>query len=367
METDSKGYRRLNVKEWKTVKTDSKGKAVMDDITLCFPIVRQDYILPALRSLHKHTKSYSYKSIVVNMSVANHEFEEALYSLCDVVIRPHYNFGFAQGANLGMRLSPTPYVGVVNDDVLFCNDDWLRGIFETFERFPKAAAVNPQSPKEPGWGWGEPGHRYLIPKSFMSSHIKPLYDEDRRLMLLVKELQAQWGQRSLVTVQAAGKLQIELDIARKAFQETQDKLEALVLELSNNPSYIEALITEKNWAVVDAFAAWCSVFRADKLTEIGLFDERFSPGGSEDYTWMYDCYSRGYRALSTSRSYVNHFWGRTKDTPGGFSTALPLARPHWNRLSTKGFGDSGLFSPDCSVWGEDWSTRVDPVVYRAPL
>ena len=158
-----------------------------------------------------------------------------------------------------------------------------------------------------------------------------------------------------------------LDATWKNYRLTQEELEGLVLELSEDPAYIEALIAENNWAVVDAFAAWCSIFRADRLEEIGLFDERFVPGGSEDYTWMYDCYSRGYRALSTSRSLVNHFWGRTKGDPDGFNTALPLARPPWNCLSTKGFQERGLFSPDCSVWGEDWSTRVDPVVYQAPL
>jgi len=356
------------VKKWKTVQTDGKGKAKMDDIVFCFPIVRQDMICNALRSLHKYTGDYSHKTVVMNMSQPNREFEDELYSLCDIVIRPHVNYGFAQASSIMMRISPTPYIGIVNDDVQFCYTGWLKGIFETFERFPKAAAVNSQSPKEPGWGWGEPGYRYLIPESFMSPHIKPLYDEDRKRMLYVKELKTKWEQRSSLTTQGeVNELRKNFSAARQVFQETQDELEKLVLGLSNDKAYIDAVIKEKNWQVVDAFAAWCSIFRADALADIGLFDERFVPGGSEDYTWMYDCYSRGYRALSTSRSLVNHFWGRTKDTPGGLSTALPLARPPWNCLSTKGFQERGLFSPDCSVWGESWSTRVDPEVYQAPL
>ena len=359
-----------DVRKWDTVKTDSKGKARMDDVTFCFPIVRQDMICNALRSLHRYTKGYSYKTVVMNMSVPNREFEDELYGLCDVVIRPHVNYGFAQSASIMMRIAPTPYISIVNDDVEFCYEGWFDGILETFEKFPAAAAVNPQSPKEPGWGWGEPGYRYLVPKPFLKGNLKKLYNEDRRLMERVREVKKAWEefQKGSVRDTDTGKqLLAKLEGRRRKYQETQEELEERILVLSHDRGYIDALIEEKKWMVVDAFAAWCSTFRADALADIGLFDERFVPGGSEDYTWMYDCYKKEYRALSTSRSLVNHFWGRTKDTPGGLSTALPLARPAWNCLSTKGFGDRGLFSPDCSVWAEDWSVRVDPEIYRAPL
>jgi len=334
--------------------------------TIVFPIIRTDFILPALESLRQNTPQ-NYRTIVVNQSMPNREFEEKLYSSCDYVIRPHHNLGFAMAANLGVRLSPTPWVMVCNDDTLFINPSWWDGVMATFERFPKACAANSMSTKEPGWGWGEPGYRHLVPKSFMSPHIKPLYDVDRKRMLRVKELKKKWDERAqLATSQAVDGLWKELEAARRAFQGTQGELEELVLRLSMDPAYIEALIEEKNWMVVDAFACWATVFKADVLEEIGSFDERFRDGGGEDYDFMSRAYGAGYRCLSTSASWIHHFWGQSKDSPSGFGTALPSIGPQWNCLSTKGFGDQGLWDPDLDCWGRT-GTRTDPNVFRHHL
>lgn len=336
--------------------------------TIVFPIIRQDCIIPALRSLREFTPS-NYRTIVVNQSKPDREFEEALYQEADYVIRTHCNLGFAQGANLGLRLSPAPYATVCNDDVIFTSS-WWDGIVETFERFEAAAACNPQSPKEPGWGWAEPGFRYLIPEPYMKGDLKRLHDKDRSLMLKMKEAKMAWeefSKRPQRDADTGKQLLARMGGRKQKFQETQDALEHRILELSYDEEYISAMTREKKWAVVDAFACWCTVFRADRLQEIGLFDEMFFPGGGEDYCWQHRCYKAGYRALSTSRSWVWHWWGRSKDSPSGFSTALPNARPHWNKLSTKGFGSEGLYDPDCSVWGEDWSTRTRTEIYRAPL
>ena len=125
--------------------------------TICFPIIRMDFILPALASLREHTPP-NYRTIVVNQCKPNREFEQMLYQTCDYIIRPHYNLGFAQASNLAMRLAPTPYVTVSNDDILFL-EGWYEGIEKTFAKFPRAIAIGPMSPKEPGWGYGEPGYR----------------------------------------------------------------------------------------------------------------------------------------------------------------------------------------------------------------
>ena len=125
--------------------------------TICFPIIRQDFILPALASLREHTPP-NYRTIVVNQTMPNQEFEEALYNVCDYIIRPHFNLGFAQASNLAMRLAPTPYVTVSNDDLIYL-EGWWEGIIKTFAKFPRAIAVGPMSPKEPGWGYNEPGYR----------------------------------------------------------------------------------------------------------------------------------------------------------------------------------------------------------------
>ncbi len=357
----------MSEREWKTVATDSKGKAAMDDVTICTSFIRQDFVLDCLRSIHKYVKSISYKIISVNQTQPNREFEEELYSLSDVVIRPHVNFGFSQSMNIAMRIAPSPYILALNDDVLMINDPFP-GIFETFERFENAAAVCSQSVKEPGWGWGEPGYRYLIPEKYIVGSLKELHDRDRSLMARVKEAKHNWeefNKQSLRDTGERNKLLAELQNWRKQYSETQEELEARVLELSYQKEYTDALVEEKNWAVVDGFAMFAPVFRADVLREVGYFDERFNAGG-DDYDALYRYYKAGYRMLSTSRSLTWHAWGKSKDSSDGYTTALQRARPPWNKLSTKGFGPDGLYDPDVCCWAT-FGVRTDPVVYQAPL
>lgn len=342
----------------------------MNDIvnTIIFPIIRTDSILKALRSLRLCTPP-NFKAIVVNQTQPDPEFEAALYKEADLVIRTHKNYGFAQASNFGIRLAPTPYITVCNDDVEFLSTDpsWWDGVLETFNRIPNAAAVNPQSPKEPGWGWGEPGYRYLVPMNYPEPTIlEPWADwemERREYCQIrdrVREERMQKGTES-------GELNLELQRSKVRLLKFAEVLAPLVYERAIlDPEFSRLLVLERNWQLVDAFACWCTVFRAEVLKDIGLLDERFVPGGGEDYDWMSRCYSSGFRALSSSRSWVWHWWGRSKDVGPNVKSALPLARNPWNKLSTKGFGDKGLWEPDVDVWGRS-GIRTDPEVFQAPL
>jgi GT2 family glycosyltransferase len=266
--------------------------------TFVIPIVRQDYVLDALKSLHLMTPP-NYKTIVVNQTEPNREFEWQLYGHCDYIIRTHKNLGFAQASNLGVRLAPTEYVTVLNDDCVFIHPGWWSGIVETFRRYETAVCVNPMSPKEPGWGYGKEGYIYHL-----------------------------------------------------SFGE------------SVKPDNILKLINEKNGQMIDGLTCWCSVFKADALDEIGLFDERHFPGEGEDYDMMGRIYAAGYRALSTSLSWVWHYWGQSKDRPDGLSMALPPARERWNRLDI-------LWPDGFDVWAKDPETqeplRRIPEIARMPL
>lgn len=248
--------------------------------TFVFPIVRTDHILRALHTLYDRTPE-NFHVIVVDQTKPDPEFEAKLRPLCDLWIKTHKNYGFSQATNLGMRLAPTPYVTTCNDDVEFINDDWWPGIEEAFERFPRAWCVNPMSPKEPGWGYGEPGFRYLC-----------TYEE------------------------------------------------------SKDPAVIEALVRGRNGQVIDGIVCWCATFKAEMFDEIGMFDERFWPAGGEDYDLMGRIYRQNKRALATSRSWVWHHWGPSKDAPGGLDMAQPPARTYWNRL-----GD--LWPDGFDVWGRE--------------
>jgi len=78
----------------------------MTDIinTIVFPIVRRDYILDALKSLHYFTPP-NYQTIVVDQTRPDAEFEAQLLALCDVHVKTQKNYGFAQGTNIGWRLA----------------------------------------------------------------------------------------------------------------------------------------------------------------------------------------------------------------------------------------------------------------------
>ncbi len=270
--------------------------------TFVFPIIRRDYVLDALDSLKAHTPA-NYKVIVVNQAQYDAGFERALWERADLVVRTKVNYGFSQAANIGTRLATTEWATICNDDVVFWNSEWWDGIMETFERFETALGVCAMSPKEPGWGYGEEGYR---------------------IHATLEECQ---------------------DLPRSTAQRLKE---------------------EWNGAVVDGFAAWCVTLKREPWVELGMFDERFFPGGGEDYDCLARAYQAGYRMLATSFSWVWHHWGQSKDEPDGFKHALPNARPGWNKLSTKGFGDEGLWDPDCDCWGRN-CTRTDPEVYRAPL
>jgi len=336
--------------------------------TICFPIIRQDFILTALESLRRHTPA-NFKTIVVNQTQPNPRFEAQLWELSDIVIRPHLNYGFAQASNLAMRLAPTPYVTVSNDDIEFL-DNWWEGVTDTFRKFPRAIAVAPMSPKEPGWGYGEPGYRYLIPSDSDDPHLAQLRQRNELIRLQWRnkrdEVNALQADSAKADKAKLDELQAEFLLVGKVLREFQAELEPIVYAESQKPEYIEALVRERNNAVIDGIAMWLVVFKRKEWEEVGMFDERFFPGGGEDYDLDFRIYDEGYRAVASSLSWVWHHWGKSKDDPRGFSTALPNARGPWNKLSTKGFGREGLYHPDVDVWARS-GTRLDSDVYRAGL
>lgn len=340
------------------IETNSKGKAISSPLnTIVVPIIRSDFVIPMLESLKEHTPP-NYRTIIVNQCRPNREFEEELYKHADYIIRTHYNLGFAQASNLGIRLAPSEYITVANDDLVFL-PGWWEGCIVTFERFETAAACCPFSIKEPGWGWGEPGNRYLIPESHKTPELASLIDTDRALMQKVRSAKLEYEQQ---------RTQETLDtwrVAEKEFAVTQERLEGIAFRLAHGTEFLAALVKEKNWMVVDGFALFCPVFKADRLWEIGLLDEKFRDGGGEDYCWIHRCYKAGYRAISTSASLCYHHWGKSKGSPDGYNTALPSISPPWNKLSTDGFAEDGLYRPDVGLWGS--GERTDPEIYRHPL
>lgn len=111
--------------------------------------------------------------------------------------------------------------------------------------------------------------------------------------------------------------------------------------------------------VIDGICMWMPVFPRSTIEKIGLFDERFFPGGGEDYDYNARVYKAGGRALGTFSSYMVHHWGQSKDVEGAVQAALPPHQENWNDLNALwGEGNFDIYNPR----GER-----DPRVAKIPL
>ena len=229
--------------------------------TIVFPIIRPDLIRTALETLYRYTPP-NFDVIVIDQS-PNGIDKDIIDKYVKVYIRPYRNLGFAKATNTGFRLADTKYVTTCNDDVEFIGD-WWDGIVKTFDKVDKATPdkpclmVNPSSAKLPDWSVGKPRgeHHYIIPyKEFYTL-------EDYQFLL-------------------------------------------------DEPHFVNEHLTINPDTVIDGVACYCSVFKKEYLDRVGLFDERYYPGGGEDYDLGCRANMMGYRTVGTTLSYVFHHWSKS--------------------------------------------------------
>lgn len=233
--------------------------------TFIIPIVRHDMIQPMLESLYKFTDPDTFRVIVIDQSPQG--VYEKIKQYTHIYLRPYRNLGFAKAMNTGIMLSDTPFVSLYNDDVEFLNDKWWSGIKETFKMVGQnCIGVNPMSPKEAAWGYGgkAPEGRILT--------------EDGRGVVWLDE---------------------------QGYK--------MDLEKCRTPEGYDWLL-KKVHGWIDGIAMWGTTLRVDLLEKVGLLDEKFYPGGGEDYDFNARCYDPDwggdrYRLVATSRSWVYHKWG----------------------------------------------------------
>lgn len=165
------------------------------------------------------------------------------------------NLGFAKALNTGLRLSDALYVMCLNDDVVFLNKKWWEGIEQTFNDYSTALCVNPSSVCDPDGKGGT--------------------------------------------------------IIREGFEYKEDY---------TDEEYNKLLTSH----VIDGICMWGPVFLRERLDQIkgvilgkAWFDERFFPGGGEDYDLNRRGYLSGFRSLGTGKSCVWHWWGKTKHPISG--------------------------------------------------
>jgi len=227
--------------------------------------VRPDYIQKALDTLYKYTDMRNNRVIVVDQTMDGLNLSRDQVHL---VLRPHRNLGFSKANNEGIIHAlrwGSKYITCANDDIEFMDSRWWDGIEETFLIYgDKVMAVNPMSPLEPGWGYGlEHGINIeLLP-------YKDFTKEDYDYLL------------------------------KGDFSALDDKL--------------PKTFPRQKSGCIDAIATWCTVFKTESFEKVGLFDEKFYPGGGEDYDLNARAYRQGLRFLGTTKSWVWHFWGSSKD------------------------------------------------------
>ncbi|OGO14211.1 MAG: hypothetical protein A2Y53_03655 [Chloroflexi bacterium RBG_16_47_49] len=233
-----------------------------------FNPVRNDFIQKALDSLYKYTDMKDNRVVVVDQTENGLNLSKEQVHL---VLRPHRNLGFAKSHNEaiihGLRWE-AKYIACCNDDLEWMDSRWWDGILETFVTDDKIMAVNPECPRVPMWGYGRSHGEFVDIISY-----KPEFTEADYSYLLKGE-----------------------------FEEVKNRYADLP------PSFPLVKV-----GVCDAIAMWLTVFRAECFERVGLFDERYYPGGGEDYDMDARIYSNGYRAVGTTRSWVWHHWGQSKD------------------------------------------------------
>lgn len=270
--------------------------------TFVIPIIRDLFIEDCLDSMHKHCDMDIHTVIVIDQTQDG--VYDRIKDKIDVYVRPNRNLGFAKAMNTGIRMSTTPYITCANDDIVFIHERWWKGIMGIFGQHENMGGVNPFSLWETGWGYGaKPG-------------------DDKR----IGEVLDAFGERSQVFNRNGSLFFSYLPEKEEYTNEDYDYLCGV------------------RRGMVDGIATWCTTFRRDVLEKKGLFDERFYPGGGEDYDiggrfYDPDYPTKGtgkYRLAATSESWVHHLWSQSRfmnkeDAMEG----LPIEpERRWNSLGT---------------------------------
>lgn len=252
----------------------------MINAVFVFNPVRHDFITEAILSLYKYTKMDDNRVIVIDQTrkglFRGCAGWKKIENLIHLYVHSYRNLGFAKSMNEGIIHGlrwGSRYIICSNDDVEFINKKWWNGILETFTMGDNVWAVNPESPRVPLWGYGRDHGHYID----IMNYKKEFSEADYQYLL--KGDFHDWKKR--------GKLYSDLPLPK-----------TFPLQKSG---------------VTDAMAMWLTVFKRECFEEFGLFDERCYPGGLEDYDYNARVYREGGRLLGTTKSWVWHHWGQSKD------------------------------------------------------
>ena len=273
--------------------------------TFIIPVIRGDFLQECISTLYKYTPNNFYVLVVDNTPDG---IDQSIYKgLVHLWLTPYRNLGFSKSHNMGIVLSQTSYITLLNDDVIFIDNRWWQGIEDTFATDEKIVAVNPNSPKEGAWGYGltNDNKDTWVPREGF------IFDGEKSVTPIIHGLNIN-----------------NPELARLHYDDL----------LNMHP------IWQKD-TLCDALAMWCTTFTREGLKKVGLLDERFYPAGGEDYCMMCEIYSIGLRAVGTTKSWVWHHWGKSKDDISEKNPTNPIfSRPRWN-------ANEEIWGDEFDVWG----------------
>lgn len=189
---------------------------------------------------------------VLNKIIFINQNDAHLVKNVDIEVKSH-NLGFAKAMNTGLRLSDAPFVMLLNDDVVFLNKQWWKGIEDTFNEYSTALCVNPASICDPD---GAGGRNIMEGFSYKEDYSDEEYQQ-------------------LLTAKGTGVID---GICFWGPVFNREKLDSL-----------KGIVPGKAW-----------------------LNEAFRYGGGEDYYMNRMAYQQGMRCLGTNSSVVWHWWHGTQ-------------------------------------------------------
>lgn len=285
--------------------------------TIIVPIINPHNIERMLFTLYRYTERDSFYVIVIDQTTTK-EAQEKCEKYSHLWIKTYRNLGFSKAMNTGIVLSQTPYITLANDDVEYMDSRWWQGVVDTFKMDERIVAVNPMSPKEGSFGYG-------------------LTNENRDIWMPPCEYVCENTNKEYVYPKK--------DDGTGIFYKDEFSSDDYDFLLNEHKRY-------KRGTVVDGLCMWHTTFKREGIEELGLLDEKFYPGGGEDYEMNCRAYSCAWpyprevcdpqyhkRMVSTSLSWVWHHWSSSRNID---SNNPIFSRPRWNDLG--------------EIWGDHFDT-----------
>jgi hypothetical protein len=222
-------------------------------------------------------------------------------------------YGYAKAMNLGIVQAlhqGTPLICCSNDDVEIMDSRWMQGVRDTFAKDERIVGVCPMSPRVAGWGYGVEYNPEILP--YKEEYTKEDYDY----------------------------------LIKGDFTDSTAKLPATY---PRKPA----------GTIIDGAVFVMPYFKREIFEKVGLLDEHYYPGSGEDVDMMARIYNQNGRVVSTSLSWIWHFWSKSKDLFASGELEDPYYKPkdhpYWNN-------ESELWPNGFDVWGKDKDKKPYPRV-----